>query len=412
MSYSKFKEEAMQYYQSLPIETNELYKKYSLGIALPGELNGNAGDHSDIEGMVSQISEKTRIRFDAVITNSFAKSINPSVVITRAEDAGRNLLEEKLFKSGDDKLAAYVNAKAKYFVTVDAGKGEQSSINILFASDGHLSTQVFVNVAESARLDVSEFYLTIAEGEAVLSVLHELKCQDHSTVELNMLHNEDTKTSVVSLCKGSTGKEARLSLNSVYCGSEATKARFILDAKGTSSRIDVTELASGIASQQFDLDTAIINSTPYSSVHLDSGVILDDMSKCMLKGFAKVADKTRGSVSTIVERGILLSKDAHMDALPDLSIDYSNDVKASHSASTTPIDQEALFYLTSRGLEESQARKLFVSAFISKYISKISSPSAREIAMSIMLDKLDKKEFGRISEITPRNIWVVQSHNR
>ncbi len=412
MPYSEFVKEAMQYYKSLPIETNALYKKYSLAIALPDNLNCGSNADADLDKMISQISEKTRIKFDVVVTNSFARSSNPSVQVTKAEDADEGTLENKSFKSSEDKLAAYINSKAKYFIKINTAKDAKSTLNILFATTGHLSTEVFVKNGESAKAEVSEFYFSSAAESATISVLHEVECAENSVMEINAFHNENEKTSVVSLCKGGTEEKAKLYLNSVYCGSNATKARSILNAKGQASRIEVTELAFGISSQQFDIDTAIINSTPYSSVSLESGVILDDLSKCMLKGFAKVADKTRGSISTIVEKGILMSKDAHMDALPDLSIDYSNEVKASHSASTTPIDQDALFYLTSRGIEESQARKLFISAFISKYISKISSPSAREIAMSIMLDKLDKKAFGTLSEITPRNIWMVARPTR
>ncbi len=412
MSYSDFVKEAMQYYRELPLEMNDLYKKYSVVMVLPEELVANADGKAGLEKMVSQISEKTRIKFDAVITDSYATSTNPLVSITKAEEFDNNLLQNKIFKSSDDKLAAYVNANAKYFVTIDVQNNRRASLNILFVNSGNLSAQVLVNAGEAAKADVSEFYLSTANEKATLSVLHELQCQNNSILELNALHNENANTTVVNLCKGNTGEQAQLLLNSVYCGGEATKARSVLDARGIASRVEVTELAFGISSQQFDLDNAVINSTPKSTVSLESGVILDDLSKCMLKGFAKVADKTRGSVSTIVEKGILLSKDAHMDALPDLSIDYSNEVKASHSASTAPIDPDALFYLTSRGIEESQARKLFVAAFISKYISKITSPFAREIAMSVMLDKLDKKTYGILSEITPRNVWVVQRPSR
>ncbi len=409
MRYPEFVKEAVQCYQSLPTETNELYKKYSVNIDLPERLGtGCAAGGADLERTIREIGEKTRIRFDVIITSSFARSTSKSVRIAPAEEADPALLDGKLFKSGEDRLAAYINAHARHFVVIEAWKRMKSVINILFVNDGDLSVQVFLKAAEGAGLEVSEVYLSGTDRKATVSVLHEISGGNSSSIELNALHDEAAATSVVSLCKGSAGAGARLHLNMAYCGGGATKARSVLDARGDAGRIGVSEFAYGMASQQFDIDTSIINSTPYSSVSLDSGVILDDASRCMLKGFAKVADKTKGSVSTIVEKGILLSKDAHMDALPDLSIDYSNEVKASHSASTAPIDQDALFYLTSRGIEEGQARRLFVAAFISRYLSKIGAPAAREVAMSVMLDKLEKRSFGALSEVTPRNVWMVK----
>ena len=95
----------------------------------------------------------------------------------------------------------------------------------------------------------------------------------------------------------------------------------------------------------------------------------------------------------------MLSKDAHIDALPDMAIDYSNEVKATHSASTSPIDKEVLFYLASRGIEEDSARRYFITAFIAKYLSNIDNGVASEVAMSIMLDKLEKEPLVTIPDV-------------
>ena len=55
-----------------------------------------------------------------------------------------------------------------------------------------------------------------------------------------------------------------------------------------------------------------------------------------LKGYAKIEKYTKGAFSNINQRGIIISEKAHIDALPDMSIDYSDQVSATHSAALLP----------------------------------------------------------------------------
>ena len=407
MSYTEFIKEAREYYQMLPYESNEVYKRYNVAIPLPGDEEPfQKTGISGLDALISSICNKTRMKFDAIISDSFTKAINGKIRIIEAKDASDSLLKNKLFRSSESKLAAYVNGNARYFILIDSPERSEEKMNILFVNAGNLSVQVIVNLGEYSRLRLSELYVSNSKSSSTVSILHEVSAAKNSQIEMNALHNENEHTSVLGLCKASAAEGARINANYFYCGGNATKAVSILDSGGHSSRIDVTEFAYGAKAQVFDLNAAVLNTAPYSGANIESGAVLDDSSGCMLKGYAKVSHGAKGADSKIAERGILLSPDAHIDALPDMAIDYSNEVKATHSASTSPIDLESLFYLTSRGLDEEKAKKIIVTAFMAKYISRMEDPNMREIAMSIMLDKLDTKAFGVISDITPKNIWL------
>lgn len=409
-SYKDFVTEAERYHKSLPYETVDLYKKYSVNIPL---LNGERKfEHlnkplMEPSAFVANAEDKTHIKFDVAISDGMARSSSPYAKILEGEGAG-GVTAKKLFKSSEDKIAAFLNAHSKYYIVVDAPSGKKVSVSMIFANTGHLPVQVIINAAKDSTVHVSEFYVSNTEAEsALMAVLHEINAESRSKVEVNMIHNENAKTDITSVYKAMANDDSKVRLNSVYCGGKSTKARGTLDA-GSSGHVDVTEIVLGSGDQLFDINTVITNLKPMSHADLNSGAVLDGSSKCMLKGFAKIEDKTRGANSRITERGILLSPDAHIDALPDMTINYSNEVKATHSASTSPIDTEALFYMTSRGLDEDKARKLFVAAFIAKYVSSMESPVMKEVAMSILLDKLETHKFGMLNEITPRNIWITQ----
>lgn len=355
--------------------------------------------------LANAIEGKTKIKFDVIISDTWSQSNNPDVKVVEASKLESKVFSGKLFKSGEDKIAAYLNANATNYVIIDSK--QKTNVNILFINCGNLQTQVIINAPSNTKTTVSEFYVSNSADASQMATLHEINARKDAQVELNMFHNENNKTYVASVYKATAEDNAKLKFNAIYCGGIVTKARGSMDSNGIKSDIEVTELSFGVDDQTFDINTMMTNASPYSRTELTSGAILDGTSKCILKGFAKVADKTRGAFSKITERGVLLSKDAHIDALPDMSIDYSNEVKATHSASTSPINPEDLFYLTSRGIEEDKARKLFVTAFIAKYVSHMEDPFMRELAMSILLDKLETQKYGVITEITPRNIWMA-----
>ena len=404
LSHKEFIDDAIAKYKSLPLETNYLYKKYSLDISLQDHDLVQEG--SQAESVSQGISEKTKIKFDAIISGSHAKSTNDLIRIVKAGEMDEKLLDGKLFKSGDDKFAAYSNAHSKYFIIIDSNGEKEQSINLLFLNNGPLPVQVIVNTQSKAKLNIFEIYLSESETSGSVVALHEIHAAEGSEVEINALHNENANSNVVNLYKASIADNAKLRANFVYNGGLMTKSRGVVESSGTDSKVEINEIAFGIQEQKFDLSNSISNTKPRSYAQLNSGAVLDGKSQCMLKGFAKVEKGTKGCFSRITERGILLSGDAHIDALPDMSIDYSNGVKATHSASTSPIDREALFYLESRGLEEKQARKMFITAFISKYMSNMSNGAASEISMSVMLEKLERGTFGVIPDLTARGVWI------
>jgi len=88
-----------------------------------------------------------------------------------------------------------------------------------------------------------------------------------------------------------------------------------------------------------------------------------------------VAQKTEGYQ---LSKGILLSENAHYFSKPELKI-YADDVKCSHGSTIGPIDENAIFYLRSRGMSKNAATKMLVSSFINEDLNSIEDDNISEI---------------------------------
>ncbi|EQD44794.1 SufBD protein, partial [mine drainage metagenome] len=188
-----------------------------------------------------------------MVSGGFARSMNDSITIINAKDADEKFLDGKLFKSGDDKFAAYSNAHSKYFIMVDSKASKVQSLSILFLNDGPLPVQIIVNAEKKSKITLFEIYASESESEGSVVALHEILAAEGADVEVNALHNENASSNVVNIYKASISDNTKLRANFVYNGGLMTKSRGIVDSSGTDSKVEINEIAFGINDQKFDL---------------------------------------------------------------------------------------------------------------------------------------------------------------
>ncbi|MDE1870623.1 MAG: SufD family Fe-S cluster assembly protein [Candidatus Micrarchaeota archaeon] len=404
--YKSFIREAVEQYGKLPQETSELYKHHYVNI--PFDLkafSGNQQDGDPIKSSVNLWASKLGIRFGLALGSLDSIVNNDLVRVERTESLDSSLINS-MFKSEEDKYVAYINSNSERSVFVNVPEGKSASINImLLNSSKPLNARIFINVGDGAKLNVLEYYGSAASMPTSLGVIHEASIGNGSELELNAVHNEDANTLCLGFCKNRIGERSHFRFNSFYNGSSHTRIRNSVRADGNESKVDVNEAIFGSAKQKFDINTYIINAAKHTHASLESKAALMDESFCIMKGFAKILNGAAKARSYVHERGILLDKGAKVDGLPDMSVD-ENDVKATHSSATAPVDPESVFYLMSKGIGGEGVRKLLVTGFFAESISRIGNPLMREISMSLINSKLAERNYGSMPSMDTRNIWV------
>jgi FeS assembly protein SufD len=105
--------------------------------------------------------------------------------------------------------------------------------------------------------------------------------------------------------------------------------------------------------------------------------ILDGQARGVFQGKVHVYKDAQKTDGYQLSNAILLSPLAEMDTKPELEI-YADDVKCSHGTTTGALDETPLFYLRSRGIAESEARKLLLEAFVNEILDKAEGEQVRE----------------------------------
>ena len=94
----------------------------------------------------------------------------------------------------------------------------------------------------------------------------------------------------------------------------------------------------------------------------------------------KDSQKTDGQQ---LNKALLLSRGAEIDSKPELEI-YADDVICSHGATAGELDNDALFYLRSRGIDEATARGLLIEAFVGEAVEQIDHAASQEAFQKVV----------------------------
>lgn len=116
-----------------------------------------------------------------------------------------------------------------------------------------------------------------------------------------------------------------------------------------------------------DSTTHVLHDTTDSTSNQHCRMILDDSAKGAFQGKTTVARDAQRTDGHQLNKNLLLSRTALVNSKPELEI-YADDVKCAHGATTGELDDKALFYMQSRGIDPETARQLLVEAFADEVI--------------------------------------------
>ncbi|MBU0636441.1 SufD family Fe-S cluster assembly protein [Candidatus Micrarchaeota archaeon] len=135
---------------------------------------------------------------------------------------------------------------------------------------------------------------------------------------------------------------------------------------------------------RLDLNCLVLHKVQSTKSHSIFKSVLDQQANSVFDGMIKILPAGQQSVALLESHGLLLSPNASNNSIPGLEIE-ADDVKATHSATITPLDDRALFYVQSRGLNLKTAKKLVTMGFLETLIHEL--PSVFWAPLTVLLEE-------------------------
>jgi Fe-S cluster assembly scaffold protein SufB len=199
--------------------------------------------------------------------------------------------------------------------------------------------------------------------------------------ELRLLGVETTPDGHTTLLttQARTGEGATLDVHHAFTGGSLVKTRSDVILQGRGSRVHQSEVVFGHGQQRFDLTSNIAHAGPETTSDALSKAALKDASRANLKGVILLPQTGKDSDSYLQQHAMLLSKQARCIAIPSLEIVNREIKRAKHAATVAQIDEGQVFYLQTRGLPETEARKLIVMGFLGPLLQRLGEGTAERL---------------------------------
>ncbi len=385
-----YRKNSLSVYDSLPLELSPLYNKYtdakkmdpekvslstSTAETIPGFLTKRLGELENeicviqIGTNILKINLPDELKSKGLVISSISDAIkNNSELVKKALDAS---------KSEEDKFTALNNAAFNSGIFIHIPRNLIVDKPIYFmtclSEDGHSTISrniIFADESSKASI-VQELYSPSIQTQQAYLELMNTSAGANAQLDITTLQMIDQHAVAFSTKRTDLAQDAKVNWYSGLFGSMLSRYKIEYFLNGTGASCNDSEVIFGNNEQSFDIQTNVNHESPATEGRVVEKSILRNKSKSLFKGMIRIKENAPKSNSFLSGRSILLDKDAKSDAIPGLEI-FTNDVKATHSASVAQIDEEQVFYLKSRCLTHEEAERIIVEGFLEPLSRKMS----------------------------------------
>ena len=337
-----------------------------------------------------EFTDLSSLDLDAYEPASAAPSIGTAdgatvLPLAEAADSHLELVEGRLgtLVPGDDPFVARNEAGWRDGVLIHVPAGvrlaEPIKIEVPLDEDGAVVYwRTLVVLEEGAEAEVWEHSGSAGdETDALLNSVVELHVGQAATLRYVSTQDISERAWIFSSQRAQVERDGRLDWTALGFGSGRGKVRMETKLAGPGSEARVTGGYASGPGQHLDYDTTQEHAAPNTFSDLAFRGVLAAGSTAVWRGMIRVDPGAQGTDAFQESRNLLLSPEAHADAIPGLEIE-ADDVRCTHAAAIAQIDRDQLFYLTSRGLDPATAKQVIIEGFLESLVERLAEGPVRE----------------------------------
>jgi Fe-S cluster assembly protein SufD len=268
------------------------------------------------------------------------------------------------------------------FVHVTRGATLDQPIHLLFVSTTADSSRMvhprnLLVFEQETQATVIEEYISLGGGTVFCNSATELIAGDNGHVSHYMIEREDKDAFNISTLRVQLGRSTNVASHSLLLGGGLVRNNVHPVLAGEGAECLINGLFVGNDRQHLDNYMHVEHASSHCASRQFYNGILDDHAHGVFHGRIVVHKDAQKTDAKQTNRNLLHSDDAQIDTKPQLEI-YADDVKCTHGATIGQIEENALFYLRSRGIDEVAARRFLLMAFAGECQDRMKPGAARD----------------------------------
>ncbi len=403
----EFRQKAFDFYTAngFPTPQNEEWKYTNVASIAKEEFQIAEAANFDAEIVAPFIFDESKKSVLYFTNGNFDKdssdlsALNDAAILSFSEA----LSDEKYAEIFQAKLGSLINSEKNAFTALNAafiGEGVfiylpkdakiESPIQILFTTEeGKVSFPRVLIVAEKfAEATIVETYNRSGETKYLTNAVVEISIADEAKIKHFRVQRESHEAFHISNTAAEVGRGSIYDTTAINLGAKLSRHDVALKFNAEGGEAFVDGLYFLGETQHHDTHSVINHNVPNCTSHQTYKGILNDKSRGVFNGKVFVAVGASGTDGYQSNKNLLLSNEARIDTKPQLEI-FNDDVKCSHGATVGQLEEEELFYLLSRGLNESLARNLLTYGFAEEIVNKIEIESIKKQLDEAVLNRLN-----------------------
>jgi Fe-S cluster assembly protein SufD len=317
------------------------------------------------------------------------------VLISKPNIKGVDISDFSNFETKNDDAIFGLNsalAKKGFTIKVENNIILEAPIEILFFSNTKNNTFVQhrnkIVIGDNANIKFVERIQNLSSTKCFTNHLTQIHIGKNTNIEYNKIQDNSANSILIDNINIYQLQDSNAIVNTLIFGGAFTRNTLSFEQNGSNCDSNMNGISILDDNQFADNHTFVDHKQPHCrSNEMYKGIYLGK-SKGVFNGKIMVRPDAQKIDAFQSNNNLLLSESATIDSKPQLEI-YADDVKCSHGCTIGQLDDEALFYMRSRGIGAEEARAVLTYAFASEAVNNISIPEVKKLAQKLIAKKLN-----------------------
>lgn len=268
-----------------------------------------------------------------------------------------------------DTLAYFHEAHTNHLIHIDV----QDTTNQVIELTLHASEPLISTLCIHAHQNSHAHIILRRTGHAYTSSAVRVLAEEDSTVRITTTQRLAKKCFLVQEQHARVHARASVHWVDLTTGHHDTRSHISCHLNGDHAQGSITDLSIGGGHQRLDLSTRIHHNAPHTSSCILTKSVSQDHAHVLSRSLININRDAHHATGNEQQKALILDKNARADAIPKLEIS-NNKVQCRHGSSVGRIDEEQLFYMTSRGLPRKEAMNHIIEGFFTDALARIENP--------------------------------------